>query len=106
MPPVLSQRLEGLTDALFREAGDALFLFEPETGEVLEVNPTAQRLSGFSREELLQMQITELMRAEAVEGQSRLDDAQHRTALFHARDGFLLRTSTEGVWVPVNLTIT
>src|SRR5260370_25520701 len=26
--------------------------------------------------------------------------------MFHARDGFLLRTSSEGVWVPVNLTIT
>ncbi|MFL5338623.1 MAG: PAS domain-containing protein, partial [Gemmataceae bacterium] len=106
MPPMLNQRLDGLAEALFREAGDALFLFEPETGQILEVNPTAQRLSGYSRDELLQMQVTQLMQADGVEGQSRLHDAQHHTASFHARDGFVLRTPVDGVSIPVNLTIT
>jgi PAS domain S-box-containing protein len=102
----VDQRLDGMAEALFREAGDALFLFEPDSGQIIEVNPTAQRLSGFSREELLQMQTTHLLQAELSDAQTRLHEAQQRTGLFHARDGFLLRTRQEGTWIPVNLTIT
>jgi two-component system, sensor histidine kinase and response regulator len=104
--PMLSAPTEGLAEALFKEAGDALFLFEPDTGQILEVNPTAQRLSGFSREELLRMQTTSLLHAEWVEGHTRLQAAHRHTTSFHARDGFLLRTRQEGIFVPVNLTIT
>jgi two-component system sensor histidine kinase/response regulator len=103
---MLAAPTDGLAEALFKEAGDALFLFEPETGQILEVNPTAQRLSGFTREELLRMQTTSLLHAEWVEAHSRLEDAHRHTTSFHARDGFLLRTRQEGVFVPVNLTIT
>ena len=39
--------------ALFEESGDALFLFDPDTETVLDVNPMAQRLTGFSRREML-----------------------------------------------------
>src|SRR5437588_679780 len=42
---------EGLARALFEEAGDALFLFEPESDELLDVNRTAERMSGFGRPE-------------------------------------------------------
>jgi PAS domain S-box-containing protein len=103
---VLSGPLEGLAESLFQEAGDALFLFEPNTGQILEVNPTAQRLSGYSREELLRMQTTSLLQAEWAEANSRLHDAHRHTMSFHARDGFLLRTRQEGEFVPVNLTVT
>src|SRR5262249_19047706 len=47
-----------------------------------------------------------LLHAEYVEGHSRLEDAHRHTTSFHARDGFLLRTRQDGVFVPVNLTIT
>src|SRR5262249_44745279 len=104
--PMLNPRLDGLAEALFREAGDALFLFEPETGQILEVNPTAQRLSGFSRAELLQMQTTSLLQAEGIEAQAQMRNAEQHTTFFHARDGFVLRTSQDNVWIPVNLTIT
>ena len=40
---------EGLARALFEEAGDALFLFEPQTDRLLDVNPVAERLTGFPR---------------------------------------------------------
>lgn len=103
---MLSGPLEGLAESLFKEAGDALFLFEPDTCQILEVNPTAQRLSGYSREELLRMQTTSLLQAEWADANSRLDDAHRHTMSFHARDGFLLRTRQEGVFVPVSLTIT
>ena len=35
-----------LSRALFEESGDALFLFDPESDHLLEVNPTAERLTG------------------------------------------------------------
>src|SRR5438045_3330106 len=89
---MLNPSLEGLAEALFREAGDALFLFEPESGRILEVNPTAQRLSGFSRAELLSMLTSVLFRAEAAEAEKHLREAEQNSGVFHARDGFLLRT--------------
>jgi PAS domain S-box-containing protein len=98
--------LEGLAEALFREAGDALFLIEPDTGQIIEVNPTAERLSGFSREQLLSMQTSWLLKAEGLEEHVGLLEAHRHTGLFHARDGFLMRTRDSDVWVPVNLTIT
>src|SRR5262245_22013188 len=103
---MLNPRLDGLAEALFREAGDALFLFEPENGQILEVNPTAQRLSGFSRAELLQMQTTSLLQAEGIEAQNQMRSAEQHTTFFHARDGFVHRTSQDNTWIPVNLTIT
>ena len=42
-------RIKGLSRALFEEAGDALFLFDPDTEQIVHVNPMAERLSGFSR---------------------------------------------------------
>src|SRR5262249_9749455 len=31
--------------------------------------------------------------------------AAHKTEVFHSQEGFLLRTSRDGVWVPVNITV-
>src|SRR5262249_31993553 len=39
-------------------------------------------------------------------GKQRLHHAATKTTVFHAQDGFLLRTRQDGVWVPVNVTIT
>ena len=95
-----------LAHTLFEEAGDALFLFDPETEQVQEVNPLAQRLTGFTRRELQQYRITFLFRSEAEGGVQRLRHAFRRTGLFHSQEGFWLRHRNEGHWVPVNLTIT
>ncbi len=106
--PTSSWSCEGreLAQTLFEEAGDALFLFDPDTEQLLDVNPMAQRLSGFSRRELLARPVEYFLRSEAQGGIQRLRMAFKRTGLFHAQDGFLLRHQTEGQWVPVNLTIT
>src|SRR6478672_268016 len=95
-----------LAQALFEEAGDALVLFDPETDQVQDVNPMAERLCGFSRAEMLSYQATYLFRFASQGGKQRMHHAATRTTVFHAQDGFLLRTSKEGVWVPVNVSIT
>jgi PAS domain S-box-containing protein len=97
---------EELASTLFEEAGDALFLFDPESECLLDVNPMAQRLTGFSRRELLQKPVTYLVRAEVQGGLDRLRQAFRRTGLFHSQEGFWLRHQQDGRWTPVNLTIT
>src|SRR5438132_5717977 len=97
---------EELSVTLFEEAGDALFLFDPENEQLVDVNPMAQRLSGFTRAELLRMQITYLFRSEVQGGLKRLRQAYQKTGIFHSQEGFLLRHQREGAWIPVNLTVT
>jgi PAS domain S-box-containing protein len=94
----------GLT--LFEESGDALFLFDPESERLLEVNPAAQRLTGFPRAELLRSPVTYLFRSEVPGGLHRLRQAYRKTGAFHSQEGFLLRHHKDGVWTPVNLTVT
>src|SRR5438132_6589653 len=97
---------EELSVTLFEEAGDALFLFDPESEQLVDVNPMAQRLSGFSRAELLRMPVTYLFRSEIQGGVQRLRHAYQKTGIFHSQEGFFLRQQRSGTWVPVNLTIT
>ncbi len=93
-----------LAQALFSEIGDALFLLDPETDRLLEVNPMALRLTGFSRAELLDFPATHLFRFEAAGGNQRLRGAFSKTMVFHSQDGFLLR-GKDDAWVPVSLTV-
>ncbi len=97
---------EGLARALFVEAGDALFLFDPQTDQLLDVNPMAERLTDFPRAEMLRLPATYLFRYGGKGGMQRLRQACHETMVFHAQDGFYLRNRQDGVWVPVNLTVT
>lgn len=95
----------GLARALFDEIGDALFLLDPETDMLLDVNPVGLRMTGFTRAEILQLEATYLFRFEATGGLQRLHAAFNKTVVFHSQDGFLLRTKENGVWIPVNLTV-
>jgi two-component system, sensor histidine kinase and response regulator len=96
---------KNLAQALLEEAGDALFLFDPDTEQLHEVSRTAVELSGFRREEMLARPATYFFRFGGKGGHQRLREAAAHTAVFHAQDGFFLRTSHDGVWIPVNLTI-
>jgi PAS domain S-box-containing protein len=96
----------GLAQALFHEAGDALFLFDPDTDALLDVNPMAERLTGFPRRELLQMPATYWFRFGGQGGLQRLRKAASKTGAFHSQEGFFLRTRQDRVWIPVNLTTT
>jgi len=95
-----------LARALFEESGDALFLLNPDSGQIVDVNPIALKLSEYSREQLLAMQATYLFRSEGQGGINRLNQATRKSGIFHSQEGFLLRTQRDGHWIPVNLTIT
>ena len=96
---------QDLARALFEEAGDALFLFDPETDALVGVNPVAERLTGLPREELLRIPATELFRHGGQGEAQRLRRAVGHTGIFHSQEGFLLRTRDPAVWIPVNITI-
>jgi two-component system NtrC family sensor kinase len=104
---MIPNEVKEVAKALFEEAGDALFLLDPETDELLHVNPTAERLSGFSRAQLLTKPSMYWFRFGPGERGSahRLRQAATRSGVFHSQEGFFLRTPQEGVWIPVNLTI-
>lgn len=95
-----------LAQALFEEAGDALFLFDPESDRLLDVNPLSLKLTGFTYDQLLQLPATYLFRFGGQGGMHRLRQATLKTMVFHSQEGFYLRTPQDGVWIPVNLTVT
>jgi two-component system cell cycle sensor histidine kinase/response regulator CckA len=97
-------QLEGLAQALFEESGDALFLFDPDSQQLLDANSTAQRLSGFPLRELLHFSIPQLFRFDGPQGLQPLLVASRKTGIFHSGEGYSLRTIQDGAWIPVNLT--
>jgi PAS domain S-box-containing protein len=99
------ENLEGLAQALFEESGDALFLFDPNTEQLLDANAVAQRLSGFSLRDLLQLPMPQLIRFGGKDGLQRLREATGKSVAFHAQEGYFLRTIQPDVWVPINLTV-
>jgi two-component system cell cycle sensor histidine kinase/response regulator CckA len=92
-----------LARALFEEMGDAVFITDPQTGRLLDVNPVAQRLTGLSREKLLGLSVDHLLRSEGDEDLALLR-ALHTAHRFHSREGYLLRRA-DNVQVPVDLTL-
>ena len=100
-----SQEQAELARALFEESGDALFLLDPETDQLLDVNPVALRLTGFSRSEVIQFSATNMFRIEAAAGLQKLRGAFNKTVVFHGQDGYLLRAKDEAAWIPVSLTV-
>ena len=93
-----------LARAMLSEIGDALFLLDPDTDRLLEVNPVVLRLTGFSRAEALRFSALDLFRFEAAGGTQRLKAAFTKTMAFNGQDGFLLRTRGDD-WVPVSVTV-
>src|SRR5437763_7290712 len=95
-----------LAQTLFEEARDALFLFDPESGRILDCNPVAQRFSDMSRPTLLRESVETLFRSEHHGGITRLQRAYKATGQFlHSEDGYYLRQRAVGGWLPVNLTV-
>ncbi len=98
--------VSGLGQALFDEAGDALFLFDPDSDQLLNVNPMAEKLTGFRRPELLSQLATWCFRFSGPAGGGNLRQAGTQTRVFHSEEGYQLRTRNADVWLPVNLTVT
>lgn len=97
--------LEGLAQALFEESADALFIVEPETGQLLDANSMAQRLTGLPLRELLRMEVTQLFRSKNDSHLGNLIQAARQTRVFLSQPGYYLRTTQTGVWVPVDLSV-
>jgi PAS domain S-box-containing protein len=100
-----TDHIQDLGRALFQEAGDALFLFDPDTDKLLDVNPMAVKLTGFRRDELLARPASDCFRFPGISGAGSLRRAAAQTVVFHSQEGFELRTPDPAVWVPVNLTV-
>ncbi len=97
--------LEGMAQALFEGTGDALFLFDPDTDQILDANATAQRLTGFSVAHLHRLKVTELVHAAGADGLDHLHRAAKKTTFFSSQEGYFLQTFKEGVRIPVNLSV-
>lgn len=92
--------------AIFSESADALFLFDPDTDQLLDVNPAATRLTGCSQPDLMKQPATYWVRFSGDGGgMQQLRQAAGKSDVFFSQDGFYLRTAHDGVWIPVNLTI-
>jgi PAS domain S-box-containing protein len=96
---------EELVQTLFEESSDAYFLFEPASEQMVDVNPAVQRLTGYTRQELLRLPMSYLFRSETPGRTNQLRQAFSKTGLFYSQEGYLLRAKTDGVWIPVNVTM-
>jgi PAS domain-containing protein len=90
---------------LFEEAGDALFLIEPQSDRLVATNTAAERLTRFSRSDLLKMPATYWFRFADQAGKDWLREATNSGGVVHFQDGYFLRTQEIAAWIPVNLTI-
>ncbi len=92
-----------LAGALFHEAGDALLVIDPISERVLDANALAERLSEFSRDELVRLSLRSLVRHEQ-EWQDWLLSGGPSTPLPDS-ERFLLRTRQPDRWVPVSVAV-
>jgi PAS domain S-box-containing protein len=104
-PPRSFEPLEGLAQALFEESADALFIVDPETGQLLDANSMAQRLTGLPLRELLRMEVTDLFRSRNDSHLDEMIQASRQTRVFLSQPGYSLRTTQDGIWVPVLLSV-
>ncbi len=94
-----------LARSFFEEVGDALFVFAPQTLRVVDANPAAQRLTGRRRQELLQMQLSDLFSTQLETSQQSLKNAIQVTQVFQSLEEYKL-SRKEGSPLEVNLTVT
>ncbi len=98
-------QIDGLAQALFEQTGDALFLFDPDTNQLLNANSTAQRLSGVPVRELLRMTVADIFRSTTDTGWNNLLNASRHSTTFHSQEGYFLKAVNDEVGIPVNLTV-
>src|SRR5262249_17403097 len=78
---------------------------DPDTGQLLDTNATAQRLTGLPLCELLRLPIEEVLSFGDPSGMQRLRQATSKSSAFHAQEGNSLRTIRPDVHIPVNVTV-
>src|SRR5580698_4009505 len=93
-----------ISRSLFREANDAFFLFDPRTQMIVDLNPTAQRLTGLEKDAACSMRLDELFSGSGPGGLEGLTQALARTGFFHSREGYVLKRPSQSD-LPVNLSV-
>jgi PAS domain-containing protein len=96
---------QGLARSLFEEAGDALFLCDPEIHQILDANCAAQRLTGFLLRDLLRLPVPQLFRSSSSGGMQELLRNFHSSECFRSRTGYAVRSVQTDLWVPVLVTV-
>lgn len=99
-----SEHHEEIARGLFRESNDALFSFDTDENRVLDLNPVAQRLTGFSKEQARALGVWDLFSGDVPGALDRLVEAYHRTGFYHSREGFYL-SRRDGSMIPVNVSV-
>jgi len=95
----------GLARALFEESDEALFLIDPETGEVLDANAAAQRMCGLSLRAILERPVHDLFQGDGREGLVEFPLSGRKLCLEYGDKGGLLIGHGD-VTVPVDVTVT
>jgi PAS domain S-box-containing protein len=93
-----------ISRSLFREANDAFFLFDPHTQMIVDLNPTALRLTGLEKDAACSMRLDELFSGSSPGGLEGLTQALARTGFFHSREGYFLKRPKQSD-LPVNLSV-
>ena len=89
---------------VFREANDALIVFDPGDRRVVDLNPAALRLTGFERKAALALKIADLLSSPDPNHFNRLIAACQRTGFFHSQEGYFL-SRRDGPPIPVNVSV-
>ncbi len=90
--------------ALFEQSNDAIFLEDPETDRIIDANRRAAELMGYSREQLLEMQVSNLQAPEVrrnVSGVLREEISQYGNRTFEG-----MNLHADGHRIPVEITNT
>ncbi len=99
-----SENHQEIARCLFEESNDALFIFDPRDHRVVEANPVALRLTGYTHEEACLLRVWQLFQGAGKLGLQPLIDAYQKTGFFHSRECFNL-TRSQGDTIPVNLSV-
>ena len=98
------ERQAEIARSLFRESNDAFFVFDPIDLKIVDINPAALRLTGFSRKSALAMTVKDLFTSAEPDGLARLADAVEHTRFFHSREEYgLVRQEGDPLWVNVSV---
>jgi len=96
---------QGLARSLFEEAGEALFLCDPESDQILDANGAAQRLTGFLLRDLLRIPVTQLFRSASPRGMKEMSRAFHTPDVVCSGPGYAVRSVQPDLWIPVNVRV-
>jgi PAS domain S-box-containing protein len=98
------ERQAEIARSLFRESNDAFFVFDPADLRIVDLNPAALRMTGFSRKAALAMRVNDLFTSAEPDGMRRLIEAVEQTRFFHSREEYGL-ARLEGEPLSVNVSV-